>query len=168
MPGKKNTKGGKKYKRTKKCKSRSFYDPLDIDDCHRYGIVIKRLGGPELDIRTSDYKERRCRIRGTLMKRVRVNKDDIILVSLRSDLSNDNKCDMLHKFNLDECNILRSKNKLDFIKKFDLKNNDDFTGFTFEEYTKGDANEKSNNVIDDKNDNIDDNIDDFTFNFDNL
>ena len=61
-----------------------------------YAQVIKLLGSSRLEAFCYDGVQRQCTIRGNMRKRVYVNKDDIIIVSLRD--FQDNKADVIHKY----------------------------------------------------------------------
>jgi initiation factor 1A len=90
----KNKKGGKKSRRTK-----HIHDDIAIDyktDGQEYGQVIKLLGNNRLQVYCFDGTNRMCNIRGKMRKRIFINKDDIVLVSLRD--FQDEKGDIIHKY----------------------------------------------------------------------
>lgn len=113
-------KGGKRFKKGKKGNSNND-DSMGIvpeadPQTQVYAIVEKREGGQWLRVKCSDGTSRQCFIRGKFRKRIWMNAGDLILVSLRTDLSDTNKCDVEHKYRPREANYLRSKGHLDFIK----------------------------------------------------
>ena len=58
------------------------------------GIAIKMLGAERIMVKCQDGKERLCRIRGKLKKRVWIREGDIVLVSpweVQSDKRGDKK-----------------------------------------------------------------------------
>ncbi len=75
------------------------------DGCE-YARVIKMLGNARLTGKCFDGKERLCIIRGSMSKRrkVWIKVGDIILVGLRD--FQDDKCDVLLKYNEDEVKSL--------------------------------------------------------------
>ena len=90
----KNKKGGKKSRRTK-----HIHDEISIDyktEGQEYGQVIKLLGNNRLSVYCFDGTKRMCNIRGKMRKRIFINKDDIVLVSLRD--FQDEKGDIVHKY----------------------------------------------------------------------
>jgi translation initiation factor 1A len=114
----KNKKGGKKFKRGKK-----FDDSNDDkqvvpepEGSQEYAIVEKRLGGQFLLVKCSDGKSRKCFIRGKFRKRVWMNAGDLLLISLREELLDEGKCDVMYKYNPYEINYLQSRGKLDSLK----------------------------------------------------
>ena len=62
-----------------------------------------------VDINCSDGRQRQARIPGKWHKRVWINKDDVLLVGYSSDLTNNDKVEILHKY--DEREIRQLKNK---------------------------------------------------------
>jgi translation initiation factor 1A len=62
-----------------------------------YGQVINALGNNRLMVKCfSDGKDRVCTIRGSMRKKIWINKNDIVLVSLRD--FQDDKADIIHKY----------------------------------------------------------------------
>mgnify|MGYP006096473261 CR=1 FL=1 len=117
----KNTLGGKKHKRAKNSNF-DFKRPLqERQEGESYARVDKLLGGSRLlcecfDVQNGDFKitERVGTIRGSMRKRVWINIDDIILISLRG--YQEDKCDIIWKYNADEIQELKSKKQLPIIK----------------------------------------------------
>ena len=72
------------------------------DDGQIYGIVEKALGGCYFSVNCFDNKTRRCKNR---KKRVRVNIQDIVIVSLREfeDIG-----DIIHKYEQEEVRYLQN------------------------------------------------------------
>ena len=68
-----------------------------------YARVIKLLGGGRLNALCDDGKERLCKLEENV-KRVFIHQDNIILISNRD--FEDNRADVIHKYNDDEGKIL--------------------------------------------------------------
>jgi translation initiation factor 1A len=108
----KNTKGGKGFKKGKKNRG----DDSEVStkalilkqDGEEYATVTKLLGNCRLNCACHDGTERIGIIRGRLVKRVWITTGDIVLVSIRD--FQDNKCDVIHKYNSNEVKEL-IKNK---------------------------------------------------------
>ena len=99
MPKKKSKKNKGSYVKAKR--ELQFKE----DGCE-YARVIKMLGNARLTGKCFDGKERLCIIRGSMSKRrkVWIKVGDIILVGLRD--FQDDKCDVLLKYNEDEVKSL--------------------------------------------------------------
>ena len=61
------------------------------------GIAIKMLGGDHILVRCQDGKQRICRVRGKLKRRVWIRKGDIVLVS-PWDFQSDKKGDIIWRY----------------------------------------------------------------------
>jgi len=135
-----NLKGGKKYKRQKKNdedEKRILRYKTDINE--EYGIISKVLGSCRFMIKCSDGKERIGLLRSGIKKGGYINKDDWVLVGLRSYDTIDNKCDILYKYFPDEINVLKKKGHItdtttDYLKsKDDVEVVDENMAFNFED-----------------------------------
>jgi translation initiation factor 1A len=71
-----------------------------------YAQVTKLLGSCRVTANCIDGVSRLCHIRGNMRKKVWIAVDDIVLVSLRE--YEDNKCDIIYKFNLKEIKKLKN------------------------------------------------------------
>ena len=112
-----NKKGGKKFKKGKK---QSFHERTmiykDPKEDQEYGKVIRAMGNGRFDIQCFDGKNRMGIIAGNMRKKVWVNKDDIILFSKWEFTTEDNKCSIIHKYDLDESRKLQRDGEFpDFI-----------------------------------------------------
>ena len=90
----KNTKGGKKCKKTKALREETTLNYKT--EGQEYGQVIKMLGNCRLEVYCFDGTSRMCQIRGKMRKRIFINKDDIVIVSLRD--YQDAKGDIIEKY----------------------------------------------------------------------
>ena len=98
-----NAKGGKKFKRGKK--NTSFEKKLiykDPKEDQEYGKVVRAMGNGRFEIQCFDGKTRMGIVAGNMRKRVWVNKDDIILFSKWEFTTDDDKCSIVHKYDIDE------------------------------------------------------------------
>lgn len=76
-------------------------DPIEV-----YGQVESELGNRNMLVRCHDKVKRICHIRGSMRKNERINKDDFVLVSVRS--FQDTKGDILHLYASENIKALRS------------------------------------------------------------
>ena len=105
-----NAKGGKKFKRGKK--NTSFEKKIiykDIKEDQEYGKVIRAMGNGRFEIQCFDGKNRMGIIAGNMRKRVWVNKDDIILFSKWEFTTDDDKCSIIHKYDIEESRKLQKE-----------------------------------------------------------
>ena len=75
------------------------------EDGQEYAQVIKMLGNGRLEAMCFSGVKRLCHIRGKLRKKVWINTSDVILVGLRD--YQDNKADVILKYNADEARSLK-------------------------------------------------------------
>jgi translation initiation factor 1A len=136
---KRNTQGGKNYKKGKKFQestnvsSKNMMPMADKPEL-LYAQVISKLGGNRLSINCSDGVLRQAIIPGSFYKRVWINKDDILLVQLDAlqnseTLSKLNKLHnsqtyVIYKYTNSEINILKEHKYIDF----DTNTNDQTIG----------------------------------------
>lgn len=106
--GKKNTKGGKNFKKHKKFSSLSRV-LLFREDGQSYARIIKKLGDGRFECQIfdndSDYNLI-GKICGSMRKRVWIDIGDIVLVSIRE--FDHSTCDIIHKYTPDESTSLKS------------------------------------------------------------
>merc|ERR1719323_1854342 len=78
-----------------------------------------------------DGKQRQCRIRGKMRKKVWVNKGDIILLGLRD--YQDDKADVIHKFKPEEIRELKTRKNCPSVRRFvtNTDKQDEETPFDF-------------------------------------
>jgi translation initiation factor 1A len=75
------------------------------------GIAIKMLGADRIMVKCQDGKERLCRIRGKLKKRVWIREGDIVLVS-PWDFQKETRGDIFWRYRKNQSDWLRSQNYL--------------------------------------------------------
>jgi translation initiation factor 1A len=75
------------------------------------GIAVKMLGAERVMVKCQDGKERLCRIRGKLKRRVWVREGDIVLVS-PWDFQSDKRGDIFWRYRRNQSEWLRSKGYL--------------------------------------------------------
>ena len=132
-----NAKGGKKFKRGKKNtsfeKKMIYKDPKEDQE---YGKVIRAMGNGRFEIQCFDGKMRMGIVAGNMRKRVWINKDDIILFSKWEFCTDDNKCSIVHKYNIDESRKLQREGEFpDFINLDEENEFGDDDNFQFD-YSK--------------------------------
>ncbi len=99
-----NTKGGKKHKKGKKNTIENNILRIK-EDGQEYAQITACKGNCRFDVKCFDGKDRMGTLCGTMRKRVFVNANDIVLVSLRD--FQDDKCDIIDVYN--ETNVLQLK-----------------------------------------------------------
>lgn len=152
--GKKNTKGGKKGRRGKNDADGPKRELILRDEGQEYAQISKMLGNGRVEATCFDGIKRMAHIRGKMRKRVWMGQGDIILVSLRD--FQDDQCDVVHKYNLDEARALKSQGELPESAKINETDN-----FRFE--SDEDVNFEFGNADDD-----DDEDDDSEFDIDDI
>jgi translation initiation factor 1A len=75
------------------------------------GMAVKMLGGERILVKCQDGKERLCRIRGKLKRRVWVREGDIVLVS-PWDFQSDTRGDIFWRYRRNQTEWLRNKGYL--------------------------------------------------------
>jgi len=105
----KNKTGGKKSKKGKNQVATTRQIDLK-DELQEYAKVTKMLGNGRVKLSCFDGQERLGIIRGKMRKRVWINVDEIVLVSLR-DFEN-NKCDIIGKYTSDDVRRLKQLGEL--------------------------------------------------------
>jgi len=102
--------GGKRKRRGKK-EGEAEKRQLEFkEDGQEYGRVTKMLGDGRIEAKCSDGEIRICHIRGKMRKRVWINIDDLVLVDIRE--FQDNKGDVIYKYNQEEDRTLQSYGEL--------------------------------------------------------
>uniref|UniRef100_A0A8C2A7G6 Eukaryotic translation initiation factor 4C n=1 Tax=Cyprinus carpio TaxID=7962 RepID=A0A8C2A7G6_CYPCA len=103
-------KGGKNRRRGKNENESEKRELVFKEDGQEYAQVIKMLGNGRLEAMCFDGVKRLCHIRGKLRKKVWINTSDIILIGLRD--YQDNKADVILKYNADEARSLKAYGEL--------------------------------------------------------
>jgi len=105
MPREKGIGGNKKRRgKNKSTYSINKNNIIKKEESQMYVRVLKMLGSGRLNALCDDGKERLCKIRGNMIKKIFISIDNIILVSIR-DFEED-KCDVINKYNDEEASIL--------------------------------------------------------------
>tara|TARA_Y100001958_G_scaffold153188_1_gene140349 strand:+ start:193 stop:774 length:582 start_codon:yes stop_codon:yes gene_type:complete len=128
-----NKKGGKKFKKGKKQtfheKALIYKDPKEDQE---YGKVMRAMGNGRFEIQCFDGKTRIGILAGNMRKRVWVNKDDIILFSKWEFTTDDDKCSIIHKYDIDESKRLQKEGEFPDTVNLDEENSFDAgDNFTF-------------------------------------
>lgn len=124
----------KKYKSNRGRDNQQNRELILKEDGQEYAQVLKMYGGGRCEVYCMDGQVRIGTIRGRMQNRrsrVWINKDDIVLVSLRR--FENKKCDIVHKYLDEEVMTLRKKRHLpDKTYKDDGESDDEGDdGFTF-------------------------------------
>ena len=96
---------GGKHKRKGKKSSGGPTQIVKRDADQEYGWVLKILGDCRMQCLCSDEKIRICHIRGSMRKRVWINVEDVVLLSIRD--FQDDKADIIHKYNQQHADNLK-------------------------------------------------------------
>ena len=75
------------------------------------GIAVKMLGGERIMVKCQDGKERLCRIRGKMKRRVWIREGDVVLVS-PWDFQTDTRGDVVWRYTHAQAETLRRKGYL--------------------------------------------------------
>lgn len=79
------------------------------------GIITQRLGGNRMHVNSTDGKVRNCRVPGRFKRRLWLRPKDVVLIVPWVD--NDEKGDLIYKYNSSEIIQLRKKGILNTIKE---------------------------------------------------
>jgi translation initiation factor 1A len=120
--------GGKNYRRGKNDNETKRELEFKTEGTE-YAQVLKMLGGGRLECNCFDGVKRLGHIRGKLKKKVWIGVGDIILISTR-DFQED-KCDVLHKYHLEEVKQLKENGEIPESTK--VNENDTHVDITFED-----------------------------------
>lgn len=125
----KNKRGGSGAKKAASKNNQSVRQIPLKEEFQDYGIVQNLLGNGRLKVLCfSDNIERLGTIRGSMYKKVWINKDDIILISLRE--YQDDKCDVIFKYKPDEVKILKKNGEISkYLEKMEEDDDDDLVEF---------------------------------------
>jgi translation initiation factor 1A len=133
-----NAKGGKKFKRGKKTIHETKLIYKDPKEDQEYGKIIRAMGNGRFELDCFDGKTRVGIIAGNMRKRVWINKDDIVLFSKWEFSTDDEKCSIIHKYNIDEVKRLQRENEIPSSIKleidseiFDYGDTDDMITFDY-------------------------------------
>src|SRR3989304_4219484 len=83
-----------------------FPSPNDV-----LGVAVKMLGAERITVKCQDGKERMCRVRGKLKRRVWIREGDIVLVS-PWDFQSDKRGDIFWRYRKNQSEWLRNKGYL--------------------------------------------------------
>jgi|TARA_B110001450_G_C17644054_1_gene490416 translation initiation factor 1A len=138
MGKKSNIKGGnkhKKYAKEREVEIKLNIFDLDKTDEQEFAFVTKMLGNKRCELQCSDKKKRIGLIRGSkknMSKRHNwITTNSLVLISLRSFSTIDDKCDIIKLYNKEEVLFLLEKKKIsaNFVKNgsFRTDNNENET-----------------------------------------
>ena len=103
-------KGGKTRRRGKNDSVGFKRELIMKDEGQEYAQVLRMLGNGRLEAFCFDGVKRLAHIRGKLQKKVWIAQGDIILISLRD--YQDDKADVIYKYNNDEARNLKAQGEL--------------------------------------------------------
>ncbi|CEP22059.1 Eukaryotic translation initiation factor 1A Short=EIF-1A; AltName: Full=EIF-4C [Cyberlindnera jadinii] len=150
MP-KKGGKGGKKGRRGKGDGFGQKRELIYKEEGQEYAQITKMLGNGRVEASCYDGIKRMAHIRGKLRKKVWMAQGDIILVSLRD--FQDEQCDVVHKYNVDEARALKAQGELPMDAKINetdmFAEEDGDVNFEFGDADEDDEEEEEELDIDD-------------------
>lgn len=103
-------KGGKTRRRGKNENFSIKRELILKEEGQEYAQVARMLGNGRLEAHCFDGTKRLAIIRGKMQRKVWINQGDIILVSLRD--YQDEKADVIYKYNSDEARSLKAQGEL--------------------------------------------------------
>ena len=107
-------KGGKTRRRGASNREETKRELVFKEHGQEYAIVEKMLGDGRLMAYCYDHKRRMCIIRGAMRKRVWIGVGDTILIGIRE--FQDDKADVISKYNADEVRSLKCYGELPKLK----------------------------------------------------
>ena len=121
MGKKSNIKGGnkhKKYAKERDVEIKLNINELDKTDNQEFAFVLNMLGNKRVELQCYDKKKRIGLIRGSkrnMSKRNNwITNKSLVLISLRTFSTIDDKCDVIKLYNQDEVNFLLQHKKIPF------------------------------------------------------
>ena len=78
------------------------------------GVILQRFGGNRMEVFATDGKKRNCRVPGRYKRSLWLRPKDIILITPWPD--DDQKADIIFKYNSSQINQLRKKGILNSLK----------------------------------------------------
>ncbi|ODV95615.1 hypothetical protein PACTADRAFT_42224, partial [Pachysolen tannophilus NRRL Y-2460] len=141
--------GGKNRRRGKNDNEGQKRELILREDGQEYAQITKMLGNGRVEATCFDGVKRMAHIRGKLRKKVWMSQGDIILVSLRD--FQDDQCDVVHKYNLDEARTLKTMGELPEsakINETDTFGGDDDDDVNFEFGAASDEDEDEDEELD--------------------
>jgi translation initiation factor 1A len=79
------------------------------------GVIMQRYGGNRMDVKSTDGKNRNCRVPGRFKRDLWLRPKDVVLIMPWPD--DDGKGDIIYKYNSSSVYQLRKKGILDSIKE---------------------------------------------------
>ena len=125
-----NAKGGKNFKKGKKNKN-EFQEKKqlikrDPEELQEYAQVVSAKGNGRFELKCCDGGTTRLGIiRGSMRKRVWVNRSDLVLICKWEDMTDDTKCSIIHKYSEDEARRLHKEGELPENFKLNLDESED-------------------------------------------
>ena len=117
------------------------------EDMEEYAKIMKTLGDRKMMVVLSDGSERLAIIPGRFRKRCWMTVGDVVLIGQRE--FQDNKVDILHKYNIDErAQLFKLKEIPDFfmIQEATQSERSEESGFVFTKYDDDDDDDTTNSV----------------------
>ena len=155
----KNKRGGNKAKRGKRnrdTKQKVSIKNILKEDGQEYAFVSDLKGDCRLGLICWDKKERIGIIRGKMRKRVWISRGDLVLVGIRE--FQDDKCDVIQKYDSEQAKLLAKKGH---VTQSFIKDGNTFTDMQTYDDSDSDSEQHTETINNTKQEEI--NIDDFDF-----
>ena len=153
-----NFKGGRNFKKGKKNKN-EFQEKKqlikkDPAEFQEYAQVVSAKGNWRFELKCCDGGTTRLGIiRGSMRKRVWVNRSDLVLICKWEGMTDDTKCSIIHKYSEDEARRLHKEGELPENFKLNLDESEDvnsdedyFTGMPTDS-SSGEEEEEEEEVV---------------------
>ncbi|KAK4523214.1 hypothetical protein GAYE_PCTG44G1107 [Galdieria yellowstonensis] len=123
-------KGGKNRRRGKNDNEEEKRELVIKEEGQEYAQVTRMLGNGRCEALCFDGTRRLCHIRGKMRKKVWINAGDIVLIGLRD--YQDEKADIILKYNPDEARALKSQGEIPDTTKINEEEGEEGEEVTFD------------------------------------
>lgn len=151
--------GGRNFKKGKKGKFNEIKNNVVKEDGQEYAQVINPKGNGRFELKCCDNVDRLGSVSGKMRKRIWINRSDIVLICKWEDMTNDNKCSIVHKYTESEAKRLLKDGELPKNFKLNLDDVEEFATNNDEDYFKGISDSESDEESVEETKNSDDSSD---------
>ncbi|EME28822.1 Eukaryotic translation initiation factor 1A [Galdieria sulphuraria] len=123
-------KGGKNRRRGKNDNEEEKRELVMKEEGQEYAQVTRMLGNGRCEALCFDGTRRLCHIRGKMRKKVWINSGDIVLIGLRD--YQDEKADIILKYNPDEARALKAQGEIPDTTKINEEEGEEGEEVTFD------------------------------------
>ncbi|GJQ13521.1 hypothetical protein GpartN1_g5312.t1 [Galdieria partita] len=123
-------KGGKNRRRGKNDNEEEKRELVMKEEGQEYAQITRMLGNGRCEALCFDGTRRLCHIRGKMRKKVWINSGDIVLIGLRD--YQDEKADIILKYNPDEARALKAQGEIPDTTKINEEEGEEGEEVTFD------------------------------------